>query len=83
MPQSLHSSTGSVVKWVVEPTPTLHFQVRASLVSLYCLMYCLDQIANGTVDISYVDKTVETILRTKFALGLFESMPNHMCMICA
>lgn len=32
-----------------------------------------DQITNGTVDISYVDETVRTVLRTKFALGLFES----------
>ncbi|KAH7904285.1 family 3 glycoside hydrolase [Hygrophoropsis aurantiaca] len=31
------------------------------------------QIANGTVDISYVDETVKTVLRTKFALGLFEN----------
>jgi hypothetical protein len=46
-------------------------------------MHSLDQIANGTVNIRYVDETVKTILRTKFALGLFESVSDHMSMICA
>jgi beta-glucosidase len=31
----------------------------------------------GTVKISDVDKTVESMLRTKFALGLFESALTH------
>lgn len=74
---------GSVVKWVVEATPTLHCQVCANLVQLSYLMYSLDQIASGTVDISYVDETVKTILRTKFALGLFESMSDYMFTSCA
>ena len=33
-----------------------------------------DQVRAGTVDIKYVDETVKTMLRTKYALGLFESM---------
>lgn len=32
-----------------------------------------DQVRNGTVDIKYIDQTVEAILTTKFSLGLFES----------
>lgn len=32
-----------------------------------------DQVAAGTVNVSYIDETVKTVLRTKFALGLFES----------
>ncbi|GJJ14100.1 hypothetical protein Clacol_008357 [Clathrus columnatus] len=32
-----------------------------------------DQIKNGSVDISYLDETAKTMLRTKFALGLFEN----------
>jgi beta-glucosidase len=32
-----------------------------------------DQVAAGTVDISYIDTTVEAMLRTKFSLGLFEN----------
>ncbi|PCH41771.1 glycoside hydrolase family 3 protein [Wolfiporia cocos MD-104 SS10] len=32
-----------------------------------------DQVAAGTVDIRYIDETVATVLRTKFALGLFEN----------
>ncbi|KAF9224664.1 family 3 glycoside hydrolase [Gyrodon lividus] len=39
----------------------------------YTYLTLPDQIANGTVKISYVDETVKTILRTKFALGLFEN----------
>ncbi|OBZ65451.1 Periplasmic beta-glucosidase [Grifola frondosa] len=31
------------------------------------------QVAAGTVDVSYIDETVKTMLRTKFALGLFEN----------
>ncbi len=33
-----------------------------------------DQVKAGTIDIKFVDETVKTMLRTKFALGLFESM---------
>lgn len=32
-----------------------------------------DQVAAGTVNVSYIDETVKTVLRVKFALGLFES----------
>ena len=34
----------------------------------------IDQVEAGTVDVSYIDETVKTVLRTKFSLGLFESM---------
>ena len=34
----------------------------------------IDQVRAGAVDVKYIDKTVEYILRTKFTLGLFESM---------
>ena len=33
-----------------------------------------DQVQAGTVDVSYIDETVKAMLRTKFSLGLFESM---------
>ncbi|KIJ59755.1 glycoside hydrolase family 3 protein [Hydnomerulius pinastri MD-312] len=39
----------------------------------YTYLTLPDQIESGTVNISYVDETVRTILRTKFALGLFEN----------
>ncbi|KIJ13936.1 glycoside hydrolase family 3 protein [Paxillus involutus ATCC 200175] len=39
----------------------------------YTYLALPDQIAKGTVNITYVDETVKTILRTKFALGLFET----------
>ncbi|KAF8427199.1 family 3 glycoside hydrolase [Boletus edulis BED1] len=39
----------------------------------YTYLTLPDQIAIGAVDISYVDETVKAILRTKFALGLFEN----------
>ncbi|KAI0333361.1 glycoside hydrolase [Cubamyces sp. BRFM 1775] len=32
-----------------------------------------DQVKAGTVDIKYIDETVKAMLRTKFALGLFEN----------
>ncbi|KAF8972046.1 glycoside hydrolase family 3 protein [Flammula alnicola] len=38
----------------------------------YTYLTLPDQIQAGTVDIKYVDTTVEAMLRTKFALGLFE-----------
>lgn len=40
--------------------------------------YLADQVAAGTVDMSYIDQTVATVLRTKFALGLFESEILHV-----
>ncbi|KAG9309769.1 family 3 glycoside hydrolase [Chiua virens] len=39
----------------------------------YTYLTIPDQIMNGTVQIKYVDETVKTVLRTKFALGLFEN----------
>ncbi|KAF8834841.1 glycoside hydrolase, partial [Paxillus ammoniavirescens] len=39
----------------------------------YTYLTLPDQITKGTVNISYVDETVKTILRTKFSLGLFEN----------
>ena len=43
-----------------------------------CYLTCLvDQVASGSVDIKYIDETVKTVLRTKFALGLFESMFDY------
>ena len=44
------------------------------LVQLYYLTCLVDQVASGSVDIKYIDETVKTVLRTKFALRLFESM---------
>lgn len=51
-------------------------------VQLYNLIYTLDQIASGSVDVHYVDETVKTVLRTKFALGLFESKFYHIITSC-
>ncbi|KAF8525691.1 glycoside hydrolase [Gautieria morchelliformis] len=39
----------------------------------YTYLTLPDQINNGTVDIKFLDETVQTMLRTKFALGLFEN----------
>ncbi|TFK53290.1 glycoside hydrolase family 3 protein [Heliocybe sulcata] len=39
----------------------------------YTYLTLPDQVNNGTVNVSYIDETVKTILRTKFALGLFEN----------
>ncbi|KZT23228.1 glycoside hydrolase family 3 protein [Neolentinus lepideus HHB14362 ss-1] len=39
----------------------------------YTYLTLPDQVINGTVNVSYIDETVKTILRTKFALGLFEN----------
>src|ERR1700749_3225965 len=32
-----------------------------------------DQVKSVTVDVKYIDETVKAMLRTKFALGLFEN----------
>ncbi|KAF4615931.1 hypothetical protein D9613_011320 [Agrocybe pediades] len=39
----------------------------------YTYLTIPDQVKAGTVDIKYVDETVKAMLRTKFALGLFEN----------
>ncbi|EED84431.1 hypothetical protein POSPLDRAFT_46915 [Postia placenta Mad-698-R] len=39
----------------------------------YTYLTLPDQVAAGTVDMRYVDLAVATVLRTKFALGLFEN----------
>ncbi|KAI0751919.1 glycoside hydrolase [Daedaleopsis nitida] len=39
----------------------------------YTFLTLPDQVKAGTVDIKFVDETVKTMLRTKFALGLFEN----------
>ncbi|KAI0734869.1 glycoside hydrolase superfamily [Fomitopsis betulina] len=39
----------------------------------YTYLTLPDQVAAGTVNVSYIDETVKTVLRTKFALGLFEN----------
>ncbi|KAI0655354.1 glycoside hydrolase superfamily [Cubamyces menziesii] len=39
----------------------------------YTYLTLPDQVKAGTVDIKYIDETVEAMLRTKFALGLFEN----------
>ncbi|KIY48058.1 family 3 glycoside hydrolase [Fistulina hepatica ATCC 64428] len=39
----------------------------------YTYLTLPDQVNNGSVDISYIDVTVKTMLRTKLALGLFEN----------
>ena len=38
-----------------------------------------DEIAAGTVNVTFLDLTVAAMLRTKFALGLFEGMTKHHC----
>ncbi|KAI0773508.1 glycoside hydrolase [Fomes fomentarius] len=40
----------------------------------YTFLTLPDQVRAGTVDIKFVDETVKTLLRTKFALGLFETI---------
>ncbi|TFK70501.1 glycoside hydrolase [Pluteus cervinus] len=39
----------------------------------YTYLTLADQVKAGTVDVKYIDETVKTLLRTKFALGLFEN----------
>ncbi|KAI0070156.1 glycoside hydrolase [Panus rudis PR-1116 ss-1] len=39
----------------------------------YTYLTLPDQVKAGTVDIKYIDTTVKAMLRTKFALGLFEN----------
>ncbi|KAG8845152.1 hypothetical protein FRB91_002028 [Serendipita sp. 411] len=39
----------------------------------YTYLTLVDQVKNGKVDIKYINKTVEYILRAKFSLGLFEN----------
>ncbi|KII90947.1 glycoside hydrolase family 3 protein [Plicaturopsis crispa FD-325 SS-3] len=39
----------------------------------YTYLTLPDQIANGTVDVKFLDETVKAMLRTKFSLGLFEN----------
>ncbi|OJT03499.1 Periplasmic beta-glucosidase [Trametes pubescens] len=39
----------------------------------YTYLTIPDQVKAGTIDIKFVDETVKTMLRTKFALGLFEN----------
>ena len=41
---------------------------------LFVLNDLADQVKAGNVSIEYIDETVRSILRTKFALGLFESI---------
>lgn len=36
--------------------------------------HSVDRIKAGTVDVKFLDTTVAAMLRTKFSLGLFESM---------
>ncbi|KAH9887635.1 glycoside hydrolase superfamily [Cubamyces lactineus] len=39
----------------------------------YTYLTLPDQVKAGTVDVKYIDETVKAMLRTKFALGLFEN----------
>ncbi|THH04400.1 hypothetical protein EW146_g10188, partial [Bondarzewia mesenterica] len=39
----------------------------------YTYLTLPDQVQAGTVDVSFVDETVKSVLRTKFTLGLFEN----------
>ncbi|OCH93251.1 glycoside hydrolase [Obba rivulosa] len=39
----------------------------------YTYLTLPDQVQAGTVNVSFIDETVKTILRTKFSLGLFEN----------
>ncbi|KAJ3778547.1 glycoside hydrolase superfamily [Lentinula raphanica] len=50
----------------------------------YTYLTLPDQVAAGTVNETYIDATVEAMLRTKFTLGLFESSypyPDYMSTI--
>ena len=38
----------------------------------------IDQVGAGNVSVTYIDETVKSILRTKFALGLFEGSLRSM-----
>lgn len=65
-----------MVRWEAGAIPSSRCPVRDSLLqeaSLLMLVPTLDQVRAGTVDIKFVDETVKSMLRTKFALGLFES----------
>ena len=39
----------------------------------YTYLTLPDQVRAGNISVSFIDATVKTMLRTKFALGLFES----------
>lgn len=65
-----------MVRWEAGAILSSRCPVRDSLLqeaSLLMLVPTLDQVRAGTVDIKFVDETVKSMLRTKFALGLFES----------
>ena len=74
---------------IVSQTPHHTFVLKhlkeLTHISLYPVRECLFRLANhsthhvaqveaGLVDISYIDTTVKAMLRTKFSMGLFESM---------
>ena len=42
-------------------------------ITIFAYSVSLDQVKAGNLSASYIDETVKTVLRTKFALGLFES----------
>lgn len=47
--------------------------VKNALVTGPLTKYPSDQVKAGTVNVKFIDATVKNLLRTKFALGLFES----------
>ena len=48
----------------------------------YTYLTLPDQVKAGTVDESVIDETVKTMLRTKFALGLFEGVYSSFLSVC-
>lgn len=67
-------------KWVAELTPTLRLLVSDTTTFTNNLLKASkDQVNAGLIDVSYIDKTVEYLLRAKFSLGLFESKSYSLC----
>ena len=64
-------------KWVEAPILISLYPVRPFQNGFFFQILYIsppDQIAKGTIDVKFLDQTVKTMLRTKFSLGLFESM---------
>ena len=63
-------------KWAVGLIRTSHYRVSIGGMTSWKIPdtnILSDQIKQGTVDVKALDTTVAAMLRTKFALGLFES----------
>lgn len=49
------------------------YQTQMGGDAFYPYLTLVDQVKKGLINVSYIDKTVEYVLRTKFTLGLFEN----------